>query len=100
MSKCERKSRLNFRCQCRDKNCPAVVHLNLNTRSFIDTNSTNHNHRPDTFRMKEKILNYKISEQVTNEPTSILKIVEHDYAQANLTDEEQLNIRLPKAVGK
>jgi hypothetical protein len=50
--------------------------------------------------MKQKILNHKIDERIAAEPTSVLKIIEHVYAEANLTDQEQLNIRLPKAAGK
>ena len=100
MSKSEKKNLLSFRCQRRDKNCGAVVHLNLSTRSFIDTNHVNHNHHPDQFMMKQKVLNYKIDQRIAAEPTSVLKIVEHVYAEANLTDEEQLNIRLPKVAGK
>jgi hypothetical protein len=100
MSKSEKKNLLNFRCQRRDKKCGAVVHLNSSTRSFIDTNNVDHNHHPDKFIMKQKILNHKIDERIAAEPTSVLKIIEHVYAEANLTDQEQLNIRLPKAVGK
>jgi hypothetical protein len=100
MSKSETKNLINFRCQRRDQKCGAVVHLTLNTRSFIDTNNVNHNHHPDKFMVKQKILNQKIGERIATEPTPILKVIEHVYAQANLTDEEQLHIRLPKAAGK
>jgi len=98
--KIRKKNLLNFRCQRRDKKCGAVVHLTLSTGSFIDTNNVNHNHHPDKFMMKQKILNQKIDERIAAEPTSVLKIIEHVYAEANLTAQEQLNIRLPIAVGK
>jgi hypothetical protein len=75
------------------------VHLNLITRTFIDTNRVNHNHPPDQILMKQKILNHKIDQRVAAEPTPVLKIIERVYAEANLTDEEQLKIRLPRAAG-
>jgi hypothetical protein len=75
MSKSEKKDLLNFRCQRRDKSCGAVVHLNLSTRSFIDTNHVNHNHHPDQFMMKQKVLNHKIDQRIAAEPTSVLKII-------------------------
>ncbi len=100
MSESQNKNILNLRCQRRDTKCGAVVHLDLTTRSFIDTNNVHHNHPPDRFVMKQKILNQKIGDRVDAEPTAILKIVERVYAEANLTDEEQLNIRLPRLAGK
>ncbi|CAF3438922.1 unnamed protein product [Rotaria socialis] len=98
MSESQKKSTLNLRCQRRDTKCGAVVHLILDTRLFIDTNSVNHNHLPNRFGMKRKCLNQKIGDRIAIEPTSVLKIIERVYAEANLTDEEQLHIRLPKTV--
>ncbi|CAF3418260.1 unnamed protein product [Rotaria socialis] len=98
MSESQKKNTLNLRCQRRDTKCGAVVHLILDTRLFIDTNSVNHNHLPDRFGMKQKCLNQKIGDRIAIEPTSVLKIIERVYAEANLTDEEQLHIRLPKTV--
>ncbi len=100
MSESEKKNILNFRCQRRDVRCGAVVHLSLDTRSFIDTNDVNHNHPPDRFGMKQKVLNQKIDDRLAAEPTAVLKVIERVYAEANLTDEEQLNIRLPRIAGK
>jgi hypothetical protein len=100
MSESQKKNVLNLRCQRRDIKCGAVIHLDLHTRSFIDTNNVNHNHPPNEFAMKQKILNQKINDRIAVEPTAVLKVVERVYAEANLTDEEQLNIRLPKAVGR
>jgi hypothetical protein len=100
MSESEKKNVLNLRCQRRDIKCGAVIHLDLHTRSLIDTNNVNHNHPPDKFAIKQKLLNQKIDDRIAVEPTAVLKVVERVYAEANLTDEEQLNIRLPKAVGK
>ncbi len=100
MSKSEKKNVLNFRCQRRDVRCGAVVHLDLNTRTLIDTNNVNHNHPPDGIGMKQKILNQKIDDKLASEPTSVLKVIERVYADANLTDEEQLNIRLPRTAGE
>jgi hypothetical protein len=97
MSKSEQKNKLNFRCQRRDLKCGAVVYLDLITRSFIDTNQINHNHPPDKIAVKQKILNNTIEERINAEPTSVLKVIERVYAEANLTDEEQLHIRLPEA---
>ncbi|CAF1334403.1 unnamed protein product [Rotaria magnacalcarata] len=97
MSESQKKNILNLRCQRRDVNCRAVIHLHLDTRLFINTNHVNHNHPPDKFLMKQKLLNHKIENLITSEPTSVLKVIERVYAEANLTDEEQLNIRLPKA---
>ncbi|CAF1441249.1 unnamed protein product [Rotaria sordida] len=100
MSKSQKKNVLNFRCQQRDVKCGAVVHLSLDTRTFIDTNNVNHNHPPDRFGMKQKLLNQIIDDRLAAEPTAVLKVIERVYAEANLTDEEQLNIRLPRtAVG-
>ncbi|CAF0810125.1 unnamed protein product [Didymodactylos carnosus] len=96
MSESQKTNVLNLRCQRRDTKCGAVVHLDLDTRSFIDTNNVNHNHPPDRFDMKQKVLNQKIDDRIAVEPTAVLKIIERVYAEANLTDEEQLNIRLPK----
>ena len=98
MSQSEKRNKLNFRCQRRDSKCGAVVHLDLATRSFIDTNNVNHNHPPDKFTMKQKLLNHKIEERILAEPTAVLKVIERVYAEANLTDEEQMHIRLPKTV--
>lgn len=100
MSESQKKNILNLRCQRRDVGCRAVVHLHLDTRLFINSNHVNHNHPPDTLRMKQKILNHKIENLINSEPTPVLKVIERVYTEANLTDEEQLNIRLPKAVGK
>lgn len=100
MSLSENKNLLNYRCQRRDRKCDAVVHLNLATRLFIDTNNTNHNHPPDQFMMKQKISYHEIDHRVATEPTLVLKIVERVYAKVNLTDEERLNLRLPKVAGK
>jgi hypothetical protein len=100
MSASEKKNVQNFRCQRRDVKCGAVVHLSLDTRTFIDTNGVNHNHPPDRFGMKQKVLNQKIDDKLAVEPTSVLKVIERVYADANLTDEEQLHIRLPRTAGK
>ena len=97
MSKSNKKNKVNFRCQRRDLKCGAVIHLVMNTYSFIDTNNVNHNHPPDTMRMKQQILNHTIQERLDSEPTAVPKVIERAYAEANLTDEEQLSIRLPKA---
>ncbi|CAF4471508.1 unnamed protein product, partial [Rotaria sp. Silwood2] len=83
-------------CQRRDVKCGAVVHLSLDTRTFIDTNNVNHQHPPDRFGMKQKLLNQKIDDRLGAEPTAVMKVIELVYAEANLTDEEQLNIRLPR----
>ena len=99
MSESQKKNVLNLRCQRRDTKCGAVIHLDLHTRLFIDTNNVNHNHPPDRFAMKQKMLTQKINEKIAVEPTAVLKVVERVYAEANLTDEEQLNLRLPKATG-
>ena len=70
----------------------------MNTRSFIDTNDVNHNHTPNQIAMKQKILHHSIQKRLDGEPTSVLKVIERVYAEANLTDEEKLHIRLPKII--
>ena len=82
-----------FRRHRRDKRCGAALHLDLCTRSFIDTNNINHNHPPDKCTMKQKILDKKIDDRIVAEPIAVLKVIERIYAEAHLTDEEQLNIR-------
>jgi hypothetical protein len=89
MSESKKKNKLSFRCQRRDVKCGTVVHLDLGTRSFIDTNRVNHNHPSDEFAIKQKILNHTIEERINAEPTAVLKVIERVYAEANLTDEEQ-----------
>jgi hypothetical protein len=52
MSESTKKNTLNFRCQRRETKCGAVVHLDLKTSLFIDTNNVSHNHPPDKFTIK------------------------------------------------
>ncbi|UJR34754.1 hypothetical protein I4U23_027532 [Adineta vaga] len=96
MSKSEGENILNLRCQRRDTKCGAIVHLTLDTHSFTDTNDVNHNHPPDKFNMKQKILNQIIDHRLAAEPTAVLRVIERIYAEANLTDEEQSNKHLPR----
>ncbi|CAF1494114.1 unnamed protein product, partial [Didymodactylos carnosus] len=79
------------------KGCNSIVRAHLHSKSFLESNNVNHNHPPDEIANKRKLLLDKIKERIVTEPTSVIAIIEQEYAKANLSKDEQYQFLLPSA---
>jgi hypothetical protein len=74
--------------------------VSIDSNTYQGSNDCEHNHAPNYQHVKRFIVLKKIKERVVNEPTSVTRIIEDEYAKHDLNEQDRQHFLLPVAQGK
>ena len=89
----------NFRCSKKARGCRSIIHIFIDSSTFKGSNGVEHNHPPHHHEVKRLLVMQKVKERVTMEPTSVMRIIEDEYAKYNLNNDDRQHFLLPSAQG-
>ncbi|CAF4170353.1 unnamed protein product, partial [Rotaria sordida] len=84
----------------KDAGYRSIVYVFIDSNVYKGSNNAEHNHPPNHHNVKRLLILQKVKERVLLEPTPFTRIIEDEYIQNNLNNDDRCHFLLPQTQGK